>query len=295
MQFNLVRRDGDANITVVIDGNLYVADDQHPQFEKIVEAVLNDAPENEVLSLIDASVTAGIKFQELSDRVVVRNSRVYVDQTEVDGAFADLVVRFLAEDQGDWAPLVKFLEKTHSNIDDDVRENLGRWLNAEAFSLLPNGNILGYRGLNKDYTSKHAGPGIVNGVAVNGHLDNSVGNVLEIDADLVERNAARGCASGLHVGTYDYATSWAGGGPVVSVEVDPRHVRSVPYECDSSKMRVSKYVVLDTVTSKTEGAVNTDFVVDDSDEFGDGAVSADYVEGYIDGYDDGDLGLDSKF
>ena len=119
--------------------------------------------------------------------------------------------------------------------------------------MLPNVGILGYRGLNQNFTSKHAGPGIVNGVTVNGHLDNSPGNVLELPVELVEVNAARGCASGLHVGTYEYATGWAGyGGLVVSVEVDPRHVRSVPYECESRKIRVSKYVVREVVTNKVE-------------------------------------------
>ena len=79
MQFNLVRRSGDANITVIIDGDLYVADDQHPNFENIVEAVLAEADESEVLALIDASVEAGIKFANLSERVTVANGRVRVD------------------------------------------------------------------------------------------------------------------------------------------------------------------------------------------------------------------------
>ena len=83
---------------------------------------------------------------------------------------------------------------------------------------------------------------------------------MEIDAALVENDPQRGCASGLHVGTYEYASSWAGyGGVTVSVEVDPRHVRSVPYECSSSKMRVSKYKVLDTITGKTQTAVSYDY------------------------------------
>lgn len=283
MQFNLVQRSGDANITVVIDGEIYVADDVHPNFDKIVEAAISGATDSEVLALIDASVSVGVKFAELSDRVVVRDSRVYVDQTEVEDVYTDQVVRFLEEDVEDWKPLVLFLEKVYSNVDADIRENLSRWLNAEAFTILPNGNILGYRGLRADYTSVHAGPGIVNGVAVHGHLDNSVGNVCEIDVDLVEKDARRGCASGLHVGTYAYASDWGRNGVVVKVEVDPRHIRSVPYECDSAKMRVSKYRVLDTVTAKTDSAVATDVEV--VDEF-----TPDYIEGYGDGYEDAEGG-----
>lgn len=251
MQFNLVRRDGSANITVVVDGEMLVADDQHPLFDEIVEAAL--ANDESVVDLFDTSRRAAAVLENLSDRVQVANSRVWVDQTEVDDVFADLLIDLLDDGTEDYQPYVNFLEKVYSNTSEGIRENLSRWLKAEQFSILPNGNILGYRGLNTNYTSKHAGPGIVNGVQVNGHLDNSVGNVIELPAHLVEENAAVGCASGLHVGTHNYANGWAGyGGVVVSVEVDPRHVRSVPYECESQKMRVSKYKVLDTITQKVD-------------------------------------------
>lgn len=275
MQFNLVRHDESANITVVVDGEMYVADDQHPLFDEIVEGAI--AGDESVVDLFDASRRAAAVLENLSDRVQVANSRVYVDQTEVEDVFADLLINLLDEgDDENYPAYVKFLEKAFSNTSEGIRENLSRWLKAEQFTILPNGNILGYRGLNGNYTSKHAGPGVVNGVRVNGHLDNSVGNVVEIDAALVEENPRVGCASGLHVGTHAYASSWAGyGGVVVTVEVDPRHVRSVPYECDSQKMRVSKYKVLDTVTAKYNGYVASDY--DDSayDEY------ADDEDGYV--------------
>lgn len=262
MQFNLVRREEGANITVIVDGEMFVADDKHPLFEEIVEAAI--AGDEDIDKLFDTSRRAAEKFQSLSDRVTVSNSRVYVDQTEVDDAYADQILRFLEEGVDDWKPLVLFLEKVYSNTAENIRENLSRWIKAEAFTILPNGNILGYRGLRPDYKSVHAGPGIVNGAAVNGHLDNSVGNVVEIDAHLVENDPTVGCASGLHVGTHNYAADWGRNGVVVSVEVDPRHIRSVPYECSSQKMRVSKYKVLDTITQKTASAV----VSSSDDEFG---------------------------
>lgn len=266
--FNHVQFDGHANITVVFEGVMYVADDQHPLFNEIVERA--KAGDGTVVNLFDASRRAAARFENLTDRVTVANSRIYVDQTEVEDVYADLVIRFMdAGDEDSWKPLVNFLEKVYSNTSEGIRENLSRWLAAEEFTILPNGNILGYRGLNPNYTSKHAGPGIVNGERVNGHLDNSVGNVVEIDSALVEVDARRGCASGLHVGTFAYAKSWAGGGALVSVEVDPRHVRSVPYECDSSKMRVSKYTVLADVTEKAGTAVSYDYDVDDYNEYDD--------------------------
>lgn len=279
LQFNHVSFDEGANITVVVDGVMHVADDQHPLFDEIVEKA--KAGDESVVDLFDTSARAADAFATLSDRVVVRNSRVYVDQHEVEDVYADTLVKFVSDEKDDEerTALVNFLEKVYSNVSEGIRENLSRWLQAEAFTILPNGNILGYRGLNGDFTSKHAGPGIVNGVSVNGHLDNSVGNVVEIDANLVENDPARGCASGLHVGTHGYASDWAGyGGVVVAVEVDPRHVRSVPYECDSQKMRVSRYIVKEVVGSnKKDDDVYSGYDCGDYDEWDYDEDEGDYV------------------
>lgn len=265
MQFNLVRHDDSANITVVVDGEMFVADDQHPLFDEIVAAAIDG--DESVVDLFDTSRRAAAVLENLSDRVQVANSRVWVDQTEVDDVFADLLIDLLDEGSEDYQPYVNFLEKVYSNVSEGIRGNLSRWLKAEEFSILPNGNILGYRGLRPDHTSVHAGPGVVNGVRVNGHLDNSVGNVVQIDTDLVEVNPSEGCASGLHVGTFAYASGWSQGA-LVKVEVDPRHVRSVPYECDSQKMRVSQYRVLEDVTVKTESRY-ADYDYDEYDEYDD--------------------------
>lgn len=274
VQFHLVGTGDLSSIIVVVDGEMYTADNTNPQFTRIVERAIAGDPS--VVDIIDASVAASTKFQGLSDRVSVSDARVFVDQTEVDDVFADQIVRFLEEDVEDWKPLVAFLEKVYSNVDAEVRDNLSRWLKAEAFTLLPNGNILGYRGLNDNYTSKHSGPGIVNGVRVNGHLDNSVGNVVEMDRDMVTADPSVGCAAGLHVGTHNYAKGW--GSTVVSVEVNPVHVVSVPFECSSQKMRVSRYKVLDTVVVKDTNAVSGYDYDDYEDE-------DDYECGYFDDTD----------
>lgn len=288
MQFNLVRRDGSANITVVVDGELYPADETHPEFEEIVARAI--AGDESVVDLFDLSPKAAAFFADLSDKVRVANSRVYVGDDEVDGAYADQILRFVEDGLEDEAePLVAFLEKVYTNTTPEVRDNLSRWLGAEEFTILPNGNILGYRGLNADYTSKHAGPGIVNGERVNGHHDNSVGNVIEMDSHLVVNDASNGCASGLHVGTYDYAKGWAGyNGVVVSVEVDPAHVRSVPFDCNSQKMRVFKFTVKDTILAKVEERVSHDYD-EDSEEYDE------FLEGYDEGYTDGSEGNDYRY
>lgn len=263
LQFNLVKRDGFSNITVVVDGEIYVADSEHPLFDEIVDGAVDG--DESVVDLFDSSKRAAEHLTPLSERVSVAGGHLFIDQTEVEDVFAEQVIRFLNDGVEDgWPALVNFLEKVYSNTSEDVRENLSRWLKAEQFSILPNGNILGYRGLTRDYKSKHSGPGIVNGERVNGQLDNTVGNVVELDRNLVTHDPSVGCAPGLHVGTHAYAQGWGSGGVVVSVEVDPRNVVSVPYESGDSKMRVTKYKVLDTVTSKRDESVVSDYTLDEA-------------------------------
>lgn len=285
MQFNLVRRSGDANITVIIDGDLYVADDQHPNFEKIVEAVLAEASDADVLALIDASVEAAKKFENLSERVSVANGRVYVDGDEVGGAFADQIVRFLEDDLDDWQPLVNFLEKVFTNTETHTRENLDRWLNATGgFTIADNGNIIGYKGLTSEGGSVHRGPAIVDGEAVNGSVPNKPGSVVEMARSAVEHNPRVACASGLHVGTWDYASSF-GHGVTAEVEVNPRDVVSVPTDCNGQKMRVARYTVVRYLSDPY-----TEAVVPSGVEF-----SEDYIEGYDDGFADAEVGEPYKF
>ena len=79
----------------------------------------------------------------------------------------------------------------------------------------------------------------------------------------VSDDCNQGCAQGLHVGTYDYACSWAGsGGKVILVRFDPADIVSVPACSDFQKMRVSKYTVL----SVARDIIEEDVYDEDEDE-----------------------------
>lgn len=283
MQFNLIQRDGSANLTVFLDGNMHVADDAHPHFEELVNAAVAGDGET-FLNLIDASVRAAERFENLSERVSVANSRVYFDGDEIDDVYAEQIIRFLEDDVEDWKPLVNFYEKAFTNTDAHTRENLARWLNATGgFTIADNGNIIGYKGLSQDMTSIHSGPGIVNGKNMNGHLPNQPGSVVEMARSKVTHDPAVGCAAGLHVGTWEYARSF--GSVVVEVEVNPRDVVSVPTDCSGQKMRVSRYEVVRVLDNKyNETVVPSGFV-----------PSEDFLDGYDEGYEDGSDGVDPRY
>ena len=85
----------------------------------------------------------------------------------------------------------------------------------------------------------------------------------------------QGCSSGLHVGTFEYASRWAGStGVVVLVKFNPSNIVSVPSDCEFEKMRVSDYEVISIAREQLEEAV-----YDESEDFDDYDLA-------IDEYDD---------
>lgn len=278
MRYNLVVHEDGGNITVIIDGEMLVADNNHPLWDEIVDGARND--DESIADLFDASRRAAAIFESLSERVTVANSRIYVDGDEIEDVYADLIVRYMDEGSDDYKPLVLFIEKVYTNIEPHTRDNLSRWLVATGgFTIDEDGDIIGYKGLTADGGSIHQGPAVVNGTAVDGSVPNAPGSVIEMARSKVEHDPSVGCAAGLHVGTWEYASGF-GHGVVAKVKVNPRDVVSVPTDCNGQKMRVSRYKVIGYVNQAYEGVVVPNGFV----------PSEDYLDGYDEGYHDGEWG-----
>lgn len=162
------------------------------------------------------------------------------------------------KDEKLWKSYVTFLDNLHQNVNEDIREQLFRWMEYEnragnGFAITEDGCIVGYKGCNGSVLepiSAFAGTAIVDGVEVEGQIPNKVGSVIQMPRSEVQYDPSVGCAQGLHVGTRNYATHWA---PILLlVKVNPRDVVSVPYENNSQKMRVCEYTVLKVTDARDE-------------------------------------------
>ena len=248
MKFHLIKDEGHESISIVLEGELLVATNQHPNYEKIVDAALNDQTKG-LADLFDISRAVSRQFGLLADseRVSVSGGVIYVDGDPVSNALADQILRFLDEDL-DFAPLVAFYDRLLTNPNPESVEQLYRWLNAHAFTIDAEGYIIGYKGLNKDNHSINAGHAIVNGEEFNGRIPNEEGSVIEMPRSEVAFDPNVACHTGLHVGTWRYASDF--GSKVVLVQVDPRDVVSVPTDSWDQKLRCCRYVVLGEATSE---------------------------------------------
>lgn len=271
-QFTLIgNEDGDRYITVFVTGHApQVAHDSHPNFESIVAGALMGKPE--VIDLFDIAATAAQKFERLSERVTTAHGRLYLDGVEVDNALSGQVLRFLEAGVDDWVPLVKFFENVQSNPNEHSREQLYNWLRQRDFTITPDGMIVGYKGVrstDEGFESIHSGTATVDGVVYTGNIPQGIGSIVEMPRDQVQWNPASGYHTGLHVGTYEYASGFARGA-LLEVHVNPRDVVSVPTDCDWAKVRCCRYVVVGTLDQPyTTPVIGFDWDWDDEDDLDD--------------------------
>ncbi|QJD50932.1 RIIB lysis inhibitor [Streptomyces phage Bmoc] len=265
LQYSLIRNSGGEVITVFYDGKMLSATDAHPNWAEIKAGV--EADDVNVMSLFDPGMVAQSRFERLSDRVTVKSGKVFWDNQPVHNALTEQVIRFLKDGQEDFTPLVNFFEKVQTNENEHSREQLFDWLNAHDFTILPNGNFIGYKGVRKNgdsFESISHGTAISNGIEYNGAIPNPLGAIVEMPRDQVQHDPSVGCHTGLHVGTWSYASGFARGA-VLKVEVNPRDVVSVPTDCGHQKLRTCRYTVLEVIDAPVAGPLDYDYAEDDYD------------------------------
>lgn len=261
----VAEKDGETAVTVIINGSQQIISKAHPNFDTIMVRLFEE-DYSDLFDLINVGKAIERRFKKISERVSVSKGRVYFDNDPIENELSEHLMRLIREgkSEDDIKYLVNFWEKVASNPSKHSRDHLMRWLNTHDFSITKDGDIVAYKGLRADGTSVHSGPGIVNGVQMRGHLPNEVGSIIEISRESVVANSAIGCAFGLHVGTFEYASKF-GQGRLVEVTVNPRDVVSVPTDCADAKVRVCRYKVA-KIQEGTRGK-RTESVVDYDNDF----------------------------
>lgn len=261
--FTVLKQDDVTVLTVLHNGQPLVATStSHPQFDELVRKVLAD--DETVFDMFTVEQSVAKKFERLSERVSIHGGEVFLDGDPVDNSLTRQILRFIEEDVADWEPLVNFFEKVQQNPSEHSREQLYRWLAKHEFTISYEGDIVGYKGVRDDLTSVHTGPAIVDGVAMDGHIPNKPGTVIEMARTAVQFDPGIGCAQGLHVANWRYASSWSQ--KTLEVHVNPRDVVSVPTDSNDEKVRVCRYFVVGVVTVPFEGAVLAATVTESDDE-----------------------------
>lgn len=241
---------GTETLTVFLPEPLVLNQD-HPCFDAVRDAIRDGEDAETIRNLADLEQGVASRLHPLSERVAVADGQVYFDGDRVDNSVTDTILRALDAGESDWMPLVRFMENLAANPNPHSRDQLYDWLRASGeFPITADGCFIGYKGVVRsadgEYTSVNSGTAIVDGQTIHGRIPNTPGSVIEMPRSDVQFDPSVGCSTGLHVGTFEYASQWARGA-LLKVKVNPRDCVSVPTDSDYAKLRVCRYTVLATI------------------------------------------------
>jgi len=251
-----------AGATIILpSGAVHSIDASNPNYQTAITLLVStngDVDETEILGLINPGIGLSVRLERLSERFTYNGESIFYDGDEIHGAVVDHLLRILGESgaERDYQAIVAFMEKAAQNPSNSSMDSLYEFITRYGVTLDPDGDFYVYKGVNAEGKSIHAGYGIVNGVTMNGHLPNELGSIVEIPRAMVDYDTSVGCSTGLHAGSYSYASSFSRG-KLLTVKVNPRDVVSVPDHLSFQKIRVSRYKVTGIADAEIRTATHT--------------------------------------
>ena len=209
--------------------------------DKRFSTILSLLDERNFDGAIDLASRKDISNQ--SSRITVRNNVAYVDNIRMPDVLSERLV-MLFDNRQPVESLLAFWDRLRLNPSTWSVSQLYSFLEASHFAITPEGYFVGYKYTRADYRDNYTG-----------NFLNTPGSTLSMVREDVDSDPDIACSTGLHVGTYEYATEHCGLGRVIEVLVDPADVVSVPKDHSFQKCRVCRYIVIRDVTKKLTDAV----------------------------------------
>jgi len=219
-----------SQVTVVIGSKPHVVSKSHPMYQRVVEAIKANDWET-VDSIIDPKK---IVLEYGNGNIAIEGDRLFWKGEELHSSLSVRMIRML-QDGFDIKPMVAFMENLMLNPSKRAVTELYGFLEKNNLPITPDGNFLAYKKIRQDYKDCHSGT-----------MDNSVGNVVEMERNRVDDDQNRTCSTGLHFCSRDYLNHF-GGERIVIVKINPRDVVSIPNDYNDSKGRACRYEVVDEI------------------------------------------------
>ena len=254
-------KDAKNHWTVVIGTQSHQFDHTHPEYDNLRACVM-EGQQDEFLELID---TASVIEDWSEGNFEMRDGFLFYEDEQVASQPTQRICD-LVKGGHDHKPMLAYLDRLYQNVSNRAVMESYDWCSHKGLPITPDGMLVGYKGVavytGEDTTDK-MGNIITEGDLVDKYTGSSFRNNTMDNPSMNRRKVSddctQGCAAGLHVGTYEYANSWAGnGGKVVLVKFDPADIVSVPTDCEHQKMRVSEYTVIGIARDIIEEAVFED-------------------------------------
>lgn len=218
------------NIIVVIDNNSHTVTSSHVSYEQIKEAIKN----NEWDTVRDLIEPKKVLVEYGVGNIEIQGDTMYWKGHAFHNALSNKIVDMFQ--QGfPIEPMIKFVDNLMENPSRRAVTELYGFLEKGNMPITSDGHFLAYKKIRDDYKDCHSGT-----------IDNSVGQIVEMERNRVDDDKDNTCSKGLHFCSLDYLNHF-GGERIVILKINPRDVVSIPSDYYHTKGRCCRYEVVDEI------------------------------------------------
>ncbi len=219
-----------SNVVVVIDNKPHTISKTHITFQRVVDAI--KAQDWDLVRDIIEPKKVVLNYGQ--GNVSIQGDTFFWKGAEMHNALTSRMVQMLGEGFP-IEPLVLFMENLMANPSRRAVQELYGFLEKNDLPITPDGHFLAYKKIRDDYKDIHSGT-----------MDNSVGQIVQMERNEVDDDKDRTCSAGLHFCSKDYLPHFGTGygNRVVILKINPADVVSIPSDYNDSKGRACKYEVI---------------------------------------------------
>jgi hypothetical protein len=254
------------NIVIVVDEKSYTINKTHINYTLIVDAIKsNDWP-----TVLDSLEPKKVVLSYGQGNVSIQGETLFWKDKELNNGVAIKMINMLKEGFP-IEPMVNFMENLQSNPSRRAVQELYGFLEKGNLPITPDGHFLAYKKVRFDYKDVYSSK-----------MDNSVGQVVEMERNDVDDDKDRTCSDGLHFCSRDYLNYFCGE-RIVIVKINPADVVSIPSDYNDTKGRTCRYVVIGEIDKDAADDAFTRSVQTNGNNVKK-SKSRHYRHGYGDGY-----------
>lgn len=225
-------------VVVFLDGEPHTLSAGHINFTHVVEILKEDPIDWDYIREIIDPTKALETYGE--GNVTIEGDQFTYKGKPLNNVLTRQIVNMFREGFN-IAPFVAFMDNLNSNPSRTAVNELYEFLEAGKLPITPDGHFLAYKKVRDDYTDGYTGK-----------IDNSIGQVVEMERNEVDDVRDRHCSYGLHFCSQQYLDNSIGGNRLMVVKINPRDVVSIPSDYGFSKGRTCRYEVVDEIDRDTD-------------------------------------------
>jgi roadblock/LC7 domain-containing protein len=258
-----------SNIVVVIGNKSHTISKTHITYNKVLEAIKTGDWD----SLPDIIEPKKVVLNYGAGNVSIQGETLFWKGKELNTGLSVRMIQMLQEGFP-IEPMVNFMENLYKNPSHRAVTELYGFLEKNNLPITPDGHFLAYKKVRDNYLDVHSGT-----------MDNSVGNVVEMERHEVNDNKDITCSTGLHFCGMSYLSCF-GGERTVIVKINPADVVSIPSDYNEAKGRACRYEVIGEVDADKADQAFTRPVQSNSNNYNVPAKEGDtpFKQGYSNGY-----------